>query len=88
MQCDGSQGDSCGEYEQQLISTPSSPHIIVATGVLLLSKVEISQFELCSITMDIIFLMPTCLKMIGWIPPTVGTGTLSSGDRVITIGIL
>ena len=88
MQCDISQGDSCGEYEQQLPITTNSPHIIVAAVMHLLSKVGISQFELCSITMDIMFWMQTSWKVTRLIPPTVGTGTLSSGDRVITIGIL
>ena len=53
VQCDGNQGDSCGKYEQQLFTTPTTPHIIVSGLVLLLSKVGVSQFELCSITMDV-----------------------------------
>ena len=88
VQYDGSQGDSCGEYEQQLPITTTSPHIIVCSPILLLSKVGISQFELCIITMDIIFWTVTCLKVTRWIALTVGTDTLSSVDRVMTIGIL
>ena len=40
VQCDGSQGDSCGEYEQQLPIPTSSPHIIYLVIVvsLLLGK--------------------------------------------------
>ena len=84
VQCDGSQGDSCGEYEQQLFTTPTTPHIIVSRLVLLSSKVGISQFELCSITMDVVFLVGRT----NWIAPTVGRDTLSSGNKIITIGIL
>ena len=80
VQCDGSQGDSYGKYEQQFPSTPSTPLIIISAPVQLLSNIGISQFKLCSITVDVVFSR--------WIAATVGTGTLSSGDRVITIGIL
>ena len=55
VQCDGSQGDSHGEYEQQLSIATSTPHIIISGQILLLSKVGISQFELYSITMDVVF---------------------------------
>ena len=88
VQCDGSQGDSCGEYEQQLPIPPSNPHIIYTATVLLLSKVRISQFKFCTITVDVIFWMDTSFKVTSWIPPTVGTATLSSVDRVMTISIL
>ena len=88
VQCDGSQGDSCGEYEQQLFTTPTTPHIIVSGLVLLLSKVGVSQFELCSITVDVVFWTQIFWKVTRWIHPTVGTDTLSSDDRAIMIGIL
>jgi hypothetical protein len=88
VQCDGSQGDSCGEYEQQLPITTSRPLIIFTSLVLLSSKVGISQFEGYSITMDVVFWMHTWWSMTSWIPPTVGTGTLSSADRGLMIGIL
>ena len=39
VQCDGSQGDSCGEYEQHLCSTTTKPHIIVTDLIMPLSKV-------------------------------------------------
>ena len=55
VQCDGSQGDFCGECEQQLPITTSRPCIVVSTLILLLSIVGISQFELFAITMDIMF---------------------------------
>ena len=88
VQCDGSQGDSCGEYEQQLPITPSTPHITGTESVLLLSKVRVSQSKLGTITVDIIVGTEGSWKGTTWIPPTVGTATLSPADRVITIGIL
>ena len=75
------------EYEQQLPITTSTPHIIIAAPVLLSSEVRVSQFELCSITMDVIFWIHTCWKVAVWIAPTVGTSTLKSSHRVIVIGI-
>ncbi len=83
VQCDGSQGDSCGKYEQQLPITASRPPVILTATVPFLSKVGSSQFELCPITMDKVFLMVKTR----WIPPTVGTGTLRSNDRVNMMGI-
>ena len=63
----------------------SRPYNIVVTGlVLLLSKVIIRQFKLYAITVNVAFLG----SRNDWIPPTGGVRTLSSGDRVITIGIL
>ena len=53
VQCDGSQGDSCGECEQQLPIPPNGPHIIITATVLLLSKVRIGQSKLCAITVDV-----------------------------------
>ena len=53
VQCDGSQGDTCGEYKQQLPITPCTPLIIISDLVLLLSKVRIGQFKLCAITVDV-----------------------------------
>ena len=89
VQCDGSQGDTCGEYEQQLLITPSIPHIIVTATVLILSKVRISQYKSGTITVDVFFSEHSCRYLkITWIPPTVGTRPLSSSDRVIMIGIL
>ena len=88
VQCDGSQGDFCREYEQQSPIPISTPYIKVPGLILPLSKVGISQFELCSITIDEVFRMVTWWKITSWIVPTVGTGTLSSVDRVILIGIL
>ena len=88
MQCDGSQGDNCREYEQQVPVTTSRPQIIVYALVLFLSKVEISQFKLCTIAVDVVFWMDTLTLTTRWIPPTVGTDTLSSVDRVSMIGIL
>ncbi len=87
VQCDGSQRDSCGEYEQQLPITPSSPFIIFTTAVLFLSKVRVYQFKLGTITVDIVS-YNGIVWMISWIVPTVSTGTLSSVDRVVPIGIL
>ena len=55
VQCDGSEGDSCGEYEQQLRIIPSGPHIIVTATVLLLSKVGIIQFKLGTIAVNVFF---------------------------------
>ena len=88
MQCDGSQGDNCREYEQQFPVTTSRPQIIVYVLVLFLSKVGISQFKLCTIAVDVVFWMDTLTLTTRWILPTVGTDTLSSVDRVSTIGIL
>ena len=57
--------------------------------ILLLSKLRVSQLELGTITVDVLiyehswWIVRTTL-----IAPTVGTGTLSSGDSVIMIGIL
>ena len=85
VQCDGSQGDSCGEYEQQLPSIPAIPRIVIGAEILLLSNVVVSQFEMCSITMCVAFWKVNIFSLIA---PTVGTGTLSSGDIVIIIGIL
>ena len=87
VQCDGSQGDSCGEYEQQLI-TSSKPYIIISRLVLLLSNVRISQYKLVTITVEIAgwgyswWYLKTTL-----IPHTISACTLSSIDRVI-VGIL
>ena len=88
VQYDGSQGDSCREYEQQLPIPPNGPHIIIIATVLLLSKVRISQSKLCAITVDEIFWVDTSWKGTSWILPTVGTTSLSSSDRVITKDIL
>ena len=84
VQYDGSQGDSCREYEQQLPITARRPPVILTATVWFLSKVGISQFELCPTTMDKVFWVVRTRQ----IPPTVGTGTLRSTDRVTTIGIL
>ena len=81
VQRDGSQGDSEREYEQQLPITTSTPHVIVAAPVLLLSKIRVSQLKLSTITVGVII-------CVWWVSPTFGTGTLSSADRVIPIGIL
>ena len=86
MQCDGSQGDSCGEYEQQLPITPSTPYIIFTAAVLFLSKVRVYQFKLGTITVDMVSYNDT-IWMITWIVPTVGTVTLRSGDCIILKGI-
>ena len=84
VQRDGSQGDTCVEYKQDLCITTSNPPIMFTSLVLFLSKVRISQLKLCAITMDVLFLVNRTI----WIPPTVGTSTLRSSDRVIPIGIL
>ena len=42
VQCDGSQGDSCGEYEQYLFTTRTIPCIVICVVILLLSKIGIS----------------------------------------------
>ncbi len=87
VQCDGSQGDSCGEYiyEQQLRATTLNPHVIVR--ILLSSKVRVNQFNLGIIAMDIVSYNGT-FPMITWIVPTVSSRALISVDRVILIGIL
>ncbi len=41
VQCDGSQGDCCGEYEQQFPITTSRPQTIVDWTVLFLSKIRV-----------------------------------------------
>ena len=85
VQCDGSQGDSCGEYEQHLPIPPSNPHIMGTATELLVSKIRVSQSKLGAITVDV---YDTLITNKLWILPTVGTATLSSVDRVMTIGIL
>ena len=90
VQCDGSQGDSCREYEQQSPIPINTPYIKVLGPIPLLSKESdgISQFELCPITVDEVFWMATWMNITIWVPPTIGTGTLRSSNRVIPIGIL
>ena len=87
VQCDVSQGDSCGEYEQQLLITPSIPHNKkwLYTPYRIGASVRIAQFKLITIAVGI---YDAPITTSWWIPPTVGTGTLSSADRVIMIGIL
>ena len=87
VQCDGSQADSCRQYEQLLAIPCSAPHIIVTAPILFLSEGRISQFKLCAITMDVILWMNAILET-RWIVPAVSTGSLRSSDRVIQIGIL
>ncbi len=89
VQCDGSKGDSCGEYEQQLFTLSSTPYIIVNAAILLSSKVRVSQFTLGTITVNVTICGYSwwCQKAIR-ILPTIGTTTLSSIDRVIPISIL
>ncbi len=87
VQCDGSQGDSCGEYEQQLRTTTLNPHVIVSVLILLSSKVGVNQFNWGTIIMDIVSYKGT-LPIVIWIVPTFSTRALSSVDRVILIGIL
>ena len=53
--------------------------------VLCIGPSAITQFKLLTITVDI---YKPQITSCWWIAPTVGTDTLSSGDRVITIGIL
>ena len=86
VQCDGSQGDTCGEYEQQFAITPSNPFIIFAAAVLSFSKVRVYQFLLGTITVDIVSYNDT-IWMTTWIVPTVGIVTLRSGDCIILKGI-
>ena len=84
VQCGGSQGDSCGEYEQLLLIPPSTPHIIDTASVLLWSKVRISQFKLGAITVNVFIENPPARRPSGYL----GTATLSSIDRVTMISIL
>ena len=86
VQCDGSQGDTYGEYEQQFSITPSTPYIIFTAAVLYFSKVRVYQFLLGTITVDIVSYKDTHW-MITWIVLTVGTVTLRSGDCIILKGI-
>ncbi len=86
VQCDGSQGNSCGEYEQQLRTTTLNPHTIVSILILLSSKAGVNQFNWGTIAMDIVSHKGT-LPIVTWIVPTFSTGALSSVDRAILIYI-